>query len=80
MRSGSVLLEVGSAPGEETESAGNTPPATVTVPWSPPPSRARREVLAPASAETEHLKPMRSDTRQTLLVAIAKAWSWFIEL
>src|SRR5215204_790492 len=81
VRSGSVLIEVGSAPDEETESAGRTPPAAViTVPWSVPLCRARRELVTPPSAEIEDLKPMRSDTRETLLVAIAKARRWFGEL
>jgi site-specific DNA recombinase len=37
-------------------------------------------MVVPASASTGSVKPMRSDTRETLLVAIAKARRWLIEL
>jgi CheY-like chemotaxis protein len=76
VRSGSVLIEVAPAPDEETESAGRTTPAAViTVPWSVPPLRARCEIVTPTTPDVEDLRPMRS-----LLVAIAKARRWFVEL
>ena len=56
------------------------PRRLITVPWSPPPGRVARTVVAPPSDTADQLIPMRAGTRETLLVAIAKARRWLGEL
>jgi hypothetical protein len=81
VRSGSVLLEI-ALPSEEQADGANAAPSArlVNVPWSPPPGRVRRTVVAVQSDTADHLIPMRADTRETLLVAVAKARRWLDEL
>ena len=50
------------------------------MPWSSPPGRVARTVVAPPSDTSDQLIPMRAGTRETLLVAIAKARRWSNEL
>jgi site-specific DNA recombinase len=81
VRAASLLVEIGSAPDENGDSAASAVPGRIiALPWSAPASRVRRRVVVPPNAGAESLKPMRSDTRETLLVAIAKARRWFLEL
>jgi site-specific DNA recombinase len=77
----SVLIEIALPPHEQTE-ALEAPPSVrhLTVPWSPPPGRVARTVVAPPSDTSDQLIPMRAGTRETLLVAIAKARRWLGEL
>jgi site-specific DNA recombinase len=81
VRSGAVLIELALAPEEQTNGidvAAST--RLITVPWSPPPGRVARTVMAPPSDTSDRHIPMRADTRETLLVAIAKARRWLGEL
>jgi site-specific DNA recombinase len=81
VRSGSVLIEIGSGPQEQADGADPEQSVrAITVPWSPPLGRVARTVMAPPSATAAHVIPMRADTRETLLVAIAKARQWVGEL
>ena len=81
VRSGSVFIEVGSGPQEQTDGADAAPASRlITLPWSPPPGRVARTVVAPPSDAADQLIPMRAGTRETLLIAIAKARRWLGEL
>jgi site-specific DNA recombinase len=79
VRSGSVLVEIGPRP-QETNGGDVAPPRVITVPWSPPPGRVARTVVVPPSDTAALLIAMRAGTRETLLVAIAKARRWLGEL
>jgi hypothetical protein len=50
------------------------------VPWQKQSSKRRREVLLPASARSEDERPIRSETRATLIAAIARGRRWLDEL
>jgi site-specific DNA recombinase len=81
VRSGSVVIEIGSGPQEQADGADTGQSVrAITMPWSPPLGRVARTVMAPPSATAAHVIPMRADTRETLLVAIAKARQWVGEL
>jgi site-specific DNA recombinase len=58
----------------------DTSPAVIRVPWQKQPSKRRREVLLPASADPEDTRPIRSETRATLIAAIARGRRWLDEL
>ena len=50
------------------------------IPWRKPPSKRRREVVASALGNPNDLRPIRSETRATLVAAIAQGRSWLNEL
>jgi hypothetical protein len=49
------------------------------VPWQKQPSKRRREILLPASGEAIDGRPIRSETRATLIAAIARGRRWLDE-
>jgi len=53
---------------------------TLYVPWRKVSSTRRREILLPAAMARQHVRPMRSETRATLLAAIARGRRWLHEL
>ena len=52
---------------------------TLQVPWCKGPPTRRREILLPAAARHD-VRPMRAETRATLLTAIAHGRRWLHEL
>ena len=50
------------------------------VPWQKMPSTRRREVLLPEGMPPQHARPIRSETRATLVAAIARGRRWLDEL
>ena len=50
------------------------------VPWHKTPSKRRREILLPAAIQPQHARPIRSETRATLVASIARARRWLNEL
>ena len=54
--------------------------STLTIPWRKIPPTRRREILLPASAPPQHARPIRSETRATLVASIARGRRWLNEL
>jgi len=56
--------------------------ATLLVPWQKPPSKRRREILLPSttSSKDQNARPIRSETRATLVASIARGRRWLDEL
>jgi DNA invertase Pin-like site-specific DNA recombinase len=52
----------------------------IRVRWQKQSSKRRREVLLPASAQSDDKRPIRSETRATLIAAIARGRRWVHEL
>ena len=50
------------------------------VPWHKTLSTRRREILLPDSSSPEHARPIRAETRATLLASIARERRWLNEL
>jgi site-specific DNA recombinase len=50
------------------------------VPWQTTPSTRRREILLPEGTPPQHARPIRSETRATLVAAIARGRRWLDEL
>jgi site-specific DNA recombinase len=50
------------------------------VPWQRTPSIRRREILLPEGMLSQHARPIRSETRATLVAAIARGRRWLDEL
>ena len=58
----------------------NHAPAVVRVPWQKQPAKRRREILLPSSNTSIDARPIRSETRATLIEAIARGRRWLNEL
>src|SRR5204862_513484 len=50
------------------------------IPWHKPPSKRRREILMPDAGAPQNVRPIRSETRATLVAAIARGRRWLKEL
>jgi len=53
---------------------------TLHIPWRKPPSKRRREILLPDAIEPQNARPIRAETRATLVAAIARGRRWLKEL
>jgi site-specific DNA recombinase len=53
---------------------------TLHVPWRKPPPKRRREILIPDAIEPRNARPIRAETRATLVAAIARGRRWLKEL
>ena len=49
------------------------------VPWHKAASTRRREILLPHAVQPEHARPIRSETRATLVASIARGRRWLEE-
>jgi site-specific DNA recombinase len=69
---------------EEPKQTGNRkkarPNGALHVPWQRTPSTRRREILLPEGMPPQHARPIRSETRATLVAAIARGRHWLDEL
>ncbi|MBV9246743.1 MAG: hypothetical protein JO366_18245, partial [Methylobacteriaceae bacterium] len=61
-----------------TESDDDEPSAPIILPWMPPSSTRKREILLPESEVSA--RPMRAEARDRLLRSIARARSWIADL
>ncbi len=61
---------------------GSQPEGTKTlhIPWSKSPPTRRREILLPADPSQQRPRPIRSETKATLIAAIAQGRRWLKEL
>jgi hypothetical protein len=50
------------------------------IPWHKPPSKRRREILMPDAIEPQNARPIRAETRATLVAAIARGRRWLKEI
>src|SRR5262245_33789719 len=50
------------------------------IPWRKPPSKRPREILMPDVIEPQNARPIRAETRATLVAAIARGRHWLKEL
>jgi site-specific DNA recombinase len=65
---------------ERTNRKGARAVKTLRVPWHKTPSKRRREILLPDALDPQHARPIRSETRATLVASIARGRRWLNEL
>src|SRR4051812_21195871 len=53
---------------------------TFRVPWRKSAQKRRREILMPSDVSAQNARPIRSETRATLVASIARGGSWLNEL
>ena len=56
------------------------PPRNLSIPWSPTPSRRRRQILQGEGKLASDLQPMRMEARRAFTAAYAKARAWLDRL
>jgi site-specific DNA recombinase len=64
----------------EESKRGKKGARTFCIPWRKPPAKRRREILLPDGIELQHARPIRVETRATLVAAIARGRRWLKEL
>ena len=50
------------------------------IPWKKTPMKRRREIIVPVSASAHDLRPIRAETRATLVASIARGRRWLEEI
>ena len=54
--------------------------SVLRVPWKKPPSKRRREIILPQSAAPQDARPIRAETRATLVASIGRGRRWLDEI
>src|SRR5258708_28228852 len=52
----------------------------VRIPWKKTPMKRRRDIIAPASVSPHDRRPIRAETRATLVASIARRRHWLDEI
>jgi site-specific DNA recombinase len=73
-----LLIELANAKGNNPKRPRSR--KVLNVPWHKTPSKSRREILLPDTAQAQHARPIRSETRATLVASIARGRRWLNEL
>ena len=71
IRPGKLVVKLAQAQGRKRRTQGSP---TLHIPWHKPPSKRRREIFMPDAIESQNARPIRSETRATLVAAIARAF------
>ncbi len=74
----SELLVIHLAQTEQHKRAADK--SVLRVPWQKPPSKRRREILLTGPVSPQNARPIRSETRATLVASIARGRGWLDEL
>jgi hypothetical protein len=77
IQSGKLVIELVQAQRRKGRAQGDL---TLHIPWHKPPSKRRREILIPDATEPLSARPIRAETRATLVAAIARGRRWLKEL
>jgi site-specific DNA recombinase len=72
-------LIIGLAEGDKSNRRQAGGDGVLHVPWHKTPSTRRREILLPHAVRPEHARPIRSETRATLVASIARGRLWLEE-
>ena len=72
-----LLVQLAWAEEPDRDGAG---PDTLYIEWQKAPSKRRRELLLPESNSPESTRPIRAETRATLVASIARGRRWLNEL
>jgi site-specific DNA recombinase len=54
--------------------------SSLCIPWTKEPAKRRREILLPEGSPKQNARPIRSETRVTLVASIARGRRWLDEL
>jgi site-specific DNA recombinase len=74
-----LVIELKPAPSSGLPSAVDNERPVVRIPWKKTPMKRRREIIMPISASSHDHRPIRAETRATLVAAIARGRRWLDE-
>jgi hypothetical protein len=77
IRSGKLVVKLVQTGGSKRRARRDL---TLHIPWQKPPSKRRREILIPDALEPQNARPIRAETRATLVAAIVRGRSWLKDL
>ena len=82
IQTGQLIIQLTQAQKQKQNRKRARAEGTILVPWHKPPSKRRREILLPntASSKGQNARPIRSETRATLVASIARGRHWLNEL
>jgi site-specific DNA recombinase len=75
-----LVVELQAAASSGPRSAVDNERAVVRIPWKKMPMKRRREIIMPASTSPHDRRPIRAETRVTLVAAIARGRRWLDEI
>ena len=78
VRSDQLLIELANTKGSNPKRVRSR--KVLDIPWRKTPSRKRREILLPDTIQPQDARPIRSETRATLIASIARGRRWLDEL
>jgi site-specific DNA recombinase len=64
----------------KAERAPNNDRLVLRIPWKKTPMKRRREIIVPVSMAPHDVRPIRAETRATLVAAIARGRHWLDEI
>jgi site-specific DNA recombinase len=77
IRPGKLVIKLVRGQGRKRRAKGDL---ILHIPWHKPPSKRRREILMPDAVEPRNARPIRAETRATLVAAIARGRGWLKEI
>src|SRR5262249_16234863 len=77
IRSGKLVIKLVQGQGRKRRAKRDL---ILHIPWRKPLSKRRREILLADAIEPQNARPIRSETRATLVAAIAKGRRWLKQL
>src|SRR5437773_4162340 len=75
-----LVVELKAAASSGPSSAVDNTRPVVRIPWKKTPMKRRREIIVPASLSAHDRRPIRAETRATLIAAIARGRHWLAEI
>jgi site-specific DNA recombinase len=75
-----LVVELKAAASSGPPGAVDNERPVVRIPWKKTPMKRRREIIVPASASPHGRRPIRAETRATLVAAIARGRRWLDEV
>src|SRR6266576_3905703 len=75
-----LVVELKAAASSGPPSGVDNERPVVRIPWKKTPMRRRREIIVPASVSPHDRRPIRAETRATLVAAIARGRRWLDEI
>jgi site-specific DNA recombinase len=73
-----VMLKLVAPGAEGDEDVSNAP--TLNIPWRKASMTREREIIVPSDSQHQHVRPIRSETRATLVASIARGRRWLSKL
>ena len=80
VRTDQLVVELKAEASIDPSNAVDNDQLVLRVPWKKSPMKRRREIIVPASVSAEDRRPIRAETRATLVASIARGRRWLDEI